>query len=114
MMEGTSGAADRVSLRGDVREATLNAGSRVSGVRRADLWMWLLKKGLILDGGDSSHRRKQACDRRCPSGSGWGKAPSASDRGGERSAMGNCADPYSVKPRLVGALIKGANHSLTL
>ena len=33
-MEGTSGAADRVSLRGDVREATLNAGSRVSGVRR--------------------------------------------------------------------------------
>jgi len=28
--------------------------------------------------------------------------------------MGNHADPYPVKPRLVGALIKGADHSQTL
>lgn len=33
-MEGTSGAADRGSLRGDLREAALNAGSRESGVWR--------------------------------------------------------------------------------
>jgi len=33
-MEGTSGAADRGSLRGDLRDAALNAGSRESGVRR--------------------------------------------------------------------------------
>jgi len=47
-MEGTSGAAERVSLRGDVREAALNAGSRVSGAPRGEpVDVALLKRGLI-------------------------------------------------------------------
>jgi len=47
-MEGTSGAADRVSLRGDVREAALHVGSRGSEVQRGEpADVALLKRGLI-------------------------------------------------------------------
>lgn len=35
-MEGTSGAAERVSLRGDVRKAALYVGSRGSGAQRGE------------------------------------------------------------------------------
>lgn len=35
-MEGTSGAAERVSLRGDVRKAALYVGSRESGAQRGE------------------------------------------------------------------------------
>jgi hypothetical protein len=39
-MEGTLGAVDRVSLRGDVREAALQGhGSAKAGLRRAGLWI---------------------------------------------------------------------------
>jgi len=44
-MEGTSGAAKRVSLRGDVRKAALNVGFRESGAQRGGpVEVALLKK----------------------------------------------------------------------
>lgn len=52
-MEGTSGAADRVSLRGDVREAALYVGPRVSEVQRGEpADVALLKEGSSTSGGD--------------------------------------------------------------
>jgi hypothetical protein len=87
--EGTSGAADRAPLRGGTREAALHGeGFAKAWPSQATLWMALLS-GHIFGEGDSSLRRKQVCDRRCPSQSGWGKSSRASDRCGERLSRGS-------------------------
>jgi len=114
-MEGTSGAEDRVSLRGDVREAALYVGSRVSEVQRGEpADVALLKEGSFTSGGDSSLRRKQVCDRRCPSRSGWGEAPSASDRSAERSNVGTPRRPLICESSAGGGSDKGLQSPATV
>jgi hypothetical protein len=55
------------------------------------------------DAGYSSRSPSRAGDRRCPSRSGWGEAPAASDRGGRCRAIGQNASrrgPWPVTSRL--------------
>jgi hypothetical protein len=81
-MEGTWGAAYRESLRGEQREAALMA-ARVEahvvgeGARRI---LWNVLRALW----GSKPVRRRLRDKGCSSGSGWGEAPTASDRGRRR------------------------------
>lgn len=108
-MKGTSGAAERVLLRGRAREAALKTGCAEARPRQASLWMPSNSRG-IFGGGVSSLRRKQPCDRRCPSRIGLGKSFHR-----ERSRVGgalrrfNHESLWPVTSRLA-ALRKGPGH----
>jgi hypothetical protein len=80
-MEGTSGLAERVVLRGTTLEAALGGGHRVSGASSGMLGKHGKRRTTTV-----SRRRRgllpatsRACDKRCPGRSGWGEAPVVSD-----------------------------------
>jgi hypothetical protein len=83
-MEGTLGAAEHVLLRGRVCKAALSSepakvGAGAAPVRKRDA------EASSRGGVTFQSRRPRARDKRCPSRSGWGKAPEASNRvGGSR------------------------------
>jgi len=85
-MEGTSGAAYRIPLRGGEREATLVASAVRNGVAR------LARQGPSCDAhravesgaGSPGPYPLRVGDTRCPGEAGRGKALAASDRSGRR------------------------------
>jgi hypothetical protein len=111
-MEGTSGAADRAPLRGGAREAALE-GERSRERRhagRARGWhLARVRRRWRLQPAPSRPR-----DRRCPSGSGWGEAPTASDRGGREPNDGRKpAERPLTREFSVGCTSKGARPPAT-
>jgi len=98
-MEGTSGRRNALSFAGGRVRRPFTAWLRESGVSPGEPVDIPQLRG-ILGGGFSSPRRKQACDRRCPSQSGWGEGSTASDRAGKKPRIGDYTGPWPVKSRL--------------
>jgi len=102
-MEGTSGAADRDSLRGEACDAALGGGACQKRAPSGGLAKPLRFAGAHCSAAVSTLRRNELATGGVRAVSGWGEAPASSDRRGRRRAAdskGPRHGPWPVASRL--------------
>jgi hypothetical protein len=114
-MEGTLGAVDRVSLRGDVREAALQGMvSRKRGYAGRACGWTLGNEGASSRMATPAIRENRFATGGVRADQVGEKLPLRAIAVGRGSTWVNHKSPWPVNTRLVGALIKGFNHSYEL